>query len=615
MFLNHAQKLAVKSKSPRIAVIAAAGSGKTHVLIERIYDLVKIRGVNPAVIKPITFTRKAAGELRERLTKMGITEVRADTFHSFCYAMINGYATRLGYRFPVNAYDEHLSNSILVDIMLSYNLPYGKPIKNESLRAASTRVVRNAVKKIYDKKPDEWIRIDEEYHHRLKTYNAVDYSMMIRETVRLLSEHQDVRSQIHNNYHHFMVDEFQDTDPEQLALIDLIDPKNLFIIGDPDQSIYSWRSARPENLNMVASRPGCEIINLNINYRCASKIIERSNQLIKHIPNPLRIDAVPTNDAVDGTCQSRGTQVESWTHAATLTRDLLKRFRPNEIAILCRDNGRDYYPVGCYGVAEALKAAGIPFKRIIRDGTIWESTEVRNIIYTLNLILNPRDRASWSKAIDFPFRRTSQEGRTEIRRKATHERLTLLEASLDYNTEVNKWAKSIIELQEYYLKIGLHSDNCIEFFELVTKKMCWVQYFYPLIGRKINILLQRIRLQMKTLNEAGLTEIQDFLEWWLSREAIDEMPNMNAVEISTIHSYKGLEKRVVIIPGLDSGFPKLSKKNLNLDEEVRIFYVALTRAEEECYVLYQNESSQFVDWAGFYDIEKEETDENEDFVQ
>jgi DNA helicase-2/ATP-dependent DNA helicase PcrA len=955
LLLNPAQQKAVDTESEIVAVIACAGSGKTFTLIQRIYDLVTNRGVNPATIKPITFTRKAAGELRERLEKVGIRGVRADTFHSFCYNLINGYATRLGYRFPVNAYDEHLANSIIVDIMISYNLPYGKPVKNEKLRTQSVRQVRNWIEKIYETKPEEWIRIDEEYHHRLKAYNAVDYAMMIRETVRLLSKHPDIRSEIHNTYHHFMVDEFQDTDPTQLQLIELIDPKNLFIIGDFDQcvdgltevkttngkkpihelnpgdeitsyrnggicyqrvikiknsrwtegieivtksgnrllmsenhkiwatmpvlndsqhivylmykkefgfrvgttnkcksekgrydfgqrgraeiadllwiidicpdrqtalktelwyslkygiptlvfnakgrgldednyreiferfgknghdllndqglrfdyphwiaegiisngknryrinllahsesntqvsfewtgpqldeslesegieyhvepenrrrirrwfvnhndgeiyasqlakfvggylrrriahgdskptlltaaglhcgmkvitydnhfsrldeiieinkhvpgkffdievddsnnfygngilshnSIYAWRGATPENIFKIVDQDDCELIHLNMNYRCNASIIEHSNKLIANNPNPIRVDAVPREDAEDGTCFARGTQSESWVQAALLTKDLLRKYKPNEIAILCRDNGREHYPVGCFGVARALKDLGIEYKRIIRDGTIWESWEVRNIIYTLNLILNPRDRASWAMAIDFPMKRTSQDQRAEIRRKATHERLTLLEASLEYNFTGNKWAEKIISLKEQW-DSGAGQDT-IEFFDLVVSEMNWINYFRPLTGRLFSIIIQRIKLQMKTLAESGYPTLQDFIEWWLSREAIEDNPNPNAVEVSTIHSYKGLEKRVVIIPGLDQNFPKLSKKNLNLDEEVRIFYVALTRAEEACYVLYSDEPSQFVKWAGFFDDTEEDEGMVDEFIQ
>lgn len=610
MLLNPAQQKAVESESPLVAVVAAAGSGKTHVLIERIYDLVKNKVVNPARLKPITFTRKAAGELRTRLETLDITEVRADTFHSFCYALVNGYATRLGYRHPVNAYDEYLSSSILVDIMISYNLPHRNSIKNEKLRTASNRVIRNAIEKLYDKEPDEWVRVDEEYHHRLKAYNAVDYTMMISETVRLLHQNPDVCSEIHNTWHHFMVDEFQDTDPSQMELIDLIDPKNLFIIGDGDQSIYAWRSARPENLNEIADRPGCEVINLNINYRCASSIIEHSNKLISHNLNPLRIDAEPSEDAGKGICVAEGGSGDVWSMTGLLVRSLLEKYKPNEIAVLCRDNGRANYPVGCYGVAQSLKSMGIQFKRIIRDGSFWDSFEIRNMIYTLNLVLNPRDQASWSKAIDFPFRRITQEGRAEIRKIATHNRLILLEASKDYNEPVDKWADAILNLHDLYADYGTEPENCIEFFDLVVKEMKWIEHFYPLIGRKIGILVQRIKLQMKTLGQDGFPSIPDFIEWWLSRETVDEYPNLNAVEVSTIHSYKGLEKRIVIIPGLDSNFPKLKKKNLNLDEECRIFYVALTRAEEECYVIYQDEPSQFVEWAGFLD--QHELDELED---
>lgn len=545
----------------------------------------------------VTFTRKAASELRQRLKALDITGIRAETFHSFCYALINGYATRLGYRYPVNAYDEYLSSAILVDIMISYNLPYGKPAKNESLRMATNRVIRNAIKKVYENHPEEWIKIDEEYHHRLKTNNAVDYERMISETVRLLSTHEDVRSEVHNSWHHFMIDEFQDTSPDQMALIDLIDPKNLFIIGDVDQAIYSFRGATPENINEVVTRPGCELINLNINYRCPVSVIHHSNELISHNQNDIRLPAVPMNEADEGICSVR-TYIDSWYGAASLVKDLLRTYQPRDIAVLCRDNGREHYPVGCYGVVQELKKFKIPFKRIFRDGSLWESYEVRNIIYTLNLVMNPDDRASWAMAVNFPFNRIDQKDRTEIKEMAVHQRINLLNASSIYNSETGAWATNLLFLNRDFN--STKSSNPSELLDALVAFMGWEKHFQPLTGRRFSQIIQRIKLQMKELAQEGKPELIDFIEWWLSRESINENPHANAVEVSTIHSYKGLQKPVVVIPGVEAGkFPKMSKKDLNLDEECRILYVAITRAEQECYLIYQDEASPFIDWAGF----------------
>lgn len=612
MLLNKEQEKAVYSDSKIIAVVAAAGSGKTHVLIERIYNLVKNRGVNTAVLKPITFTRKAAGELKERLVKLDINGVRADTFHSFCYALINGYATRLGYRFPVNAYDDHLSTSIIVDVMISHGFPYKDPMKNEKFRMSSVRVIRNTLEKVCQDHPEEWIRIDEEYQHRLKAYNAVDYSRMISETIRLLSTNPDVRAEIHNTWHYVMIDEFQDTDQSQMELIQLIDPKNLFIIGDFDQSIYGWRGARPENIGTVVDREGSELIHLKTNYRCAVSIIDKSNHLIAHNQNSLRVEAEPRDGADPGNCVAYGGGGDVWKRTGDLVKSLLRQYSPNEIAVLCRDNGREHYPVGCYAVSEALKGLGIPYKRITRDGSFWESYEIRNMIYTLNLIMNHNDRASWSKAIDFPLRRIGQADRVRIKEIATHERISLLEASKGIDSKLTKWVDAIQTLGND-LNDGVYpGDDCIVFFEDVVEKLKWRVHFKPLIGRKFYYIIERIKLQMKILARDGFPTILDFIEWWLSKETIKESPGMNAVEVSTIHSYKGLEIRVVIIPGVDADhFPKLSKKNLDLSEECRILYVGITRAMDECYVLFGEEPSQFIEWAellsdeGIDDLEEE----------
>lgn len=607
MFLSESQLRAVRSESPLIAVIAAAGSGKTFTLLERIYHLVHNKGVNSARVKVITFTRKAAGEVAERLEKLNIEGVRADTFHSFCYALINGYATRLGYRYPVNAYDEHLSASILVDIMISHQLPHRNPAQNEKLRTATVKVIRNAVERILLNEPDAWIKIDEEYNNRLKAYNAVDYAKMITETTRLLRDNEDVRAEIHNTWHHFMVDEFQDTSPDQMELIDLIDPKNLFIIGDFDQSIYAWRGATPENINKVVSTPGCELIHLDTNYRCSTSVITHSNALISHNRNELRVEAKPAEDAEMGQCVAFGGHPDVWTWAAQKAQELIrsKRYKARDITILCRDNGREHYPVGCYGVTQVLKRAGIPFKRVVRDGSVWESYEVRNMIYTLNLIMNPKDKASWSMAVDFPFRRTSQANRVNIKKYATHERMNLLDATthselytINDNEPLISWTFRIIDLIKMWGDLHELEEDCIPFFTEVVSKMGWYSHFRPLVGPRFHFTVELIKHQMRTLANEGYPGLLNFIEWWLSRESTRESPHRNAVEVSTIHSYKGLQNKVIIIPGVDLDyFPKMNKKSLNLAEEVRIFYVGITRTEDECYVLFGEEPSQFVGWA------------------
>lgn len=589
-----------------MAVIAAAGSGKTRVLIERIHHLVKEKKVNPASILAITFTRKAAGELRERLAKLEITGVQADTFHSFCYAMINGYATRLGYRYPVNAYDEHLSSAILVDIMISRGLPHKNPAQNEKLRLGSAKVVRNALEKVMEKHPDQWIQIDDEYKRRLKAYNAVDYGQMITETIRLLRDNDGVRLDIHHRWRHFLVDEFQDTDPSQMELVDLIDPVNLFIIGDPDQSIYAFRSARPENINDIVKRDGCELIHLDINYRCAIKIIERSNQLIESVENQFRVPAKARGDAGNGFCVAARSFNGTWAHAASMAKNMLEsgKYKPSDIAILCRDNGREYWPVGCYGVCEALKGLGIPFKRIVRDGSLWDSYEVRNVIYTLMLILNPSDKGAWGMAVNFPFNRASKSDRIEIKKKATFERMTLLEACEDINENLTAWAETIGLIGD-----GVKScEDATEILDMIVSIMGWRTHFEKLTGRRFHYLIEMMKHQMRQLESEGYGGLVKFIEWWVSRETIREPQSVNAVEVSTIHSYKGLEKPIIIIPGVSGGqFPKMSKKNLNLDEETRILYVGITRAEEQCQICYEGEPSPFLETAGFF----KPIDENE----
>jgi DNA helicase-2/ATP-dependent DNA helicase PcrA len=337
--------------------------------------------------------------------------------------------------------------------------------------------------------------------------------------------------------------------------------------------------------------------------------------LIQHVENHLRTDAKPREDAEIGTCECHSGIGDVWYRAGILVKELLesRRYKPFEIAVLCRDNGRENYPVGCFGVAQALKAFNIPHKRVARDGNLWESNEVRNMIYTLNLIMNASDRASWSMAVDFPFRRISQQERINIKKAATFGRINLLEASRGFSPVLDSWVDAIEELSREYRENT--DQSCVEFFKKVVDRLQWRSHFKPLIGRKFAIILERIKMQMRDLQNNGNQTVLDFIEWWLSREALHEDHSVNAVEISTIHGYKGLQKRIVVIPGISKGhFPKLSKAGLNLDEEVRILYVGITRAEDECFLLYQGEPSEFIEWCGFFDKDETDAKENDDFL-
>ncbi len=955
--LNQEQRRAVDSTSRRIAVIAPAGSGKTRVLIDRICRLVQDDLVNPANIKAITFTRKAAGEMKLRLEQNGITVSNAETFHGFCLNLINRFATRLGYSYPVNAYDETLANTVLVDIMIAHDVPNSTK-KNAELRTASNKKIKNAINKVMEKFPDQWLRIIYEYNARLKGYNAVDYQMMIHEMNRLLRENGDVRDSIKNEITHLMIDEFQDTNPEQMELVNLIDPENLFVIGDIDQcvdsetivsspfgdkkikdfrkgdtiygfrngmissqlisefkksswtegveittesgkkllmspnhkiwadlpvlqntqhivylmyrsdlgfrigktnkcitksgncnfgqrarhehadrlwvvkitennesalyweeyysllfgiptyvfnakgrgineervnkiflnfgnngfafldylelkfayphwsaegqsgggtsrdrhivnvvsnnangstrvsvewtgdkfdnllstseyhvelndrrrirkwfasytgalnyarylswtigalikerlstkdgmirlmtasslhvgmkvivkhksnikletiasvrkgvhgnfydiqvddcanffgndilshnSIYGFRNARPENIADVLKVEGTELIQLKTNYRCAEDIVKYSNNLISKIKNPLRTDAIARKDAPRGICEFFPSGGSTWELAATKARDfLIDGYSLNDIVILCRDNGNSWHPVGCYGVAEALKRNNIPFKKISREASFWEEKIIRNMIYTINVILNPLDRGSWGMAVDFPEKRVSKKDRLLIREHSIEYECSHTEASMRFK-RCQEWAESVLELNKKFVDGGFEFEqNCIVFFDEVVEKMKWTEHFSPLIGRTFPLKLNRIKGRMRILGDEGRPHITDFIEWWLSRESVDENPLLKAIEISTIHSYKGLEKPVVIIPGLDEDYFPRNHADTDVDEEVRVLYVAITRAEDACVILHGAEPSRFVDWTFVVDGEAIIDEDEDEFL-
>ncbi len=600
MRLDENQQKAVDSKAKKLTIIAAAGSGKTRTMIARIARLLD-DGVPGSRILPITFTRKAASELTERIKSNVGQYVRAYTIHSAAYNLIlNEFAPRIGYRRPISIYDEYLSADVYADIIISLG------IRPEKFRDWKPKAIIGVVNELADKDEDNWIRVDEAYQNRLKAYNAVDYDLIIRLAVKVLEEHEFARQYLHNTYHHILIDEFQDTDVHQMQMIELIAPKNLCVVFDYDQSIYGFRNARPDNALKIARQS--EVVYLNTNYRSCTEIIERSNQLIENNPSEIRMPANPRWDAEKGIVNAypSGDPVfASSEKAKSLIEDGLK---PEKISILCRTN-RVMDDISRY-----LSNFGIPFKAVRREQDFWEMPMVRNVFYTLMFIQNPSDMASWSKAIDFPDKKLTSMGRAEIKRDAVLNRNTILQSTAEYGGMLSRWG---LKIQELVKEFAFTEVGAREAFEKVLEVMNWFKYYEGLTpGAKgktrFKHAMERLFMQIDELAGSGIPTLEGFCEWWVGRDLQDSIDDsIPAVQISTIHGWKGLENDVIICPDWTDGkFPNLRSDPA---EERRIAYVAITRAREAVHIFYGGEPSSFLFELGMFEDYTEEGDD-EDFL-
>lgn len=623
--LDDAQKAAVESDAESLVIVAGAGSGKTRVFTARILHIIDI-GYSPGRILAMTFTRLAAKEIRERIDKArpGIRGLTIGTFHSVFFKQLNEFAPRVDYKRPITPYDEYFTADILVDEMIAMGLPYSDRAKNEDLRRKEPKTILNIVRLMQKKDRMNWKRLIDAYQRKLKKHNAVGYDEMISLMVRLLENHEDVRLQLHNLWHWILIDEAQDTDPIQMRLIELLDPRHLTAVGDDGQAIYEWRGANPGELINLAQRS--KVIHLDTNYRSTKTIIEASNLLLSHNINQIPREIKPTWYAEEGlcTCQWSGSE-DTADDAAALAKDIIieGEYGTGEIAVLCRTNrlARE--------VSQYLGRYLVPHHLVTR-GDFWNIEPVRCIVAHLMLLQNMNNNGPWNKAVNFPFNRLTPLIRAAIKRYAASKRLRYFQATAwlvcnndptEQELEVAQWALKFASIAgRYYqsMKDNITWDalTCIE---NLNEGLGWLQYFKMLPSRMVKpqAIYDRIRLQMKALaTEDDPASLNAFIEWYASRDLQDEADQgLPLVTVCTIHAAKGLEWPVVILPGWDvKQFP--SKRALTdgrLEEERRLAYVAITRAADHCYILGGSNPSQFTDEAGLFTTD--ETEDGNDFIQ
>jgi DNA helicase-2/ATP-dependent DNA helicase PcrA len=589
--LDEEQSAAVESDERRVLVNAGAGSGKTRVIIARTERLIRAgAGAGHGAICVITFTRRAAQELRKRVEAIGLTmaAITVGTFHSVAYHVLNSFGPRLGYERPISIYDEWLSADVLSDAMILFGLA------PESFRDAEPRKVQERAEKLAILQPDDWVRVVDAYKMRMKTLNAVDFDSIMSECCRLFREYPDVAKEIHNAWLHMLVDEFQDTDPVQLEWIDLINPRHLTVVGDDYQSIYGFRGARFQNIFDIAEQS--EDYPVGTNYRSAAAIVETGARLISHNLNQLQKRIRPRPDPPRGNVQIIQSAIP-FRQVALLCETIRERFEYGQMAVLCRTNR------GAAISARELQLLGIPHRLISRGG-FWDSDIVRGIVYTLQAIANPADTMAAIRSLNFPAFRLCQIDRASIHAIAVRERISFRSAAMLYDSKtIREWADHLCKVTDSGKPGYPGASSAEDMLTTCVDTFGWVDYFrkkglhFPMRA------IERIRMEMRRQAEIGDSTLSDFLMWYAIRDSQDDIEAVTTeVTVSTIHAAKGLEWPVVILPGWDAdSFP--SKKG-DIEEERRIAYVAITRAINECYIIRNVDKtpSRFIAEGGLLDV-------------
>ena len=601
--LNNMQKQAVLNTEGPCLVIAGAGSGKTKVLTHKIAYLIQEKNIKPWNILAITFTNKAANEMKERVEKL-VGEVAKDmwigTFHSICVKILRRYIDRLGFDNTFLIFDTSDQKTLIKECMKTLKIDdkmfTDRSIiseisngKNEMLepKAYQTKYAGDYRKEIIGK-------IYELYQKRLKENNAIDFDDIINYTIKILTENEDVLEYYTSKFRYVLVDEYQDTNKAQFTLVTILASKygNITVVGDNDQGIYSFRGADISNiLNFEKDFPGTKIIKLEQNYRCTGNILKAANSVIKHNENKYEKKLWTEND--EGSLPVIYKSDDEYDEGRFIVEEInhLRReeyFKYSDFVVLYRMNSQSR------AIEDVLRREDIPYK-IVGGLKFYERKEIKDIIAYLRLIYNFSDNISLKRVINEPKRgigKTSIDNIQEISEKTGLSMFDIIKHADEYGlNRVKANAQEFIETIEY-LRSKIESLSISELIKETLSKTGYVKALElentTEAESRIQNLEEFLTVAIEFEEEEAENTLGDFLEGITLSSDIDGMEDSeDSVTLMTLHSAKGLEFPVVFLVGLEEGiFPgnKSIGEPKEIEEERRLFYVGITRAKQYLYL-------------------------------
>ena len=612
--LNNEQREAVKTTKGPLLILAGAGSGKTKVLTSRIAYLIQ-NGVRPKNILAVTFTNKAAKEMKARLGNiLGEDTVKymwVGTFHGICGRIlrenIEEYSFQSGKKLDKNftIYDDTDTNAVIKQAIKKLNID-DKVYQPKLVKA----VISNAKNKMQDAytfatfakdfKSQKIAQIFEVYENTLNNNNAIDFDDMLMLTVKLLEQNPKVREYYFNRFQHILVDEYQDTNLAQYRMVNMLytnsqsevpPERSLCVVGDVDQSIYSWRGADYTIiLNFQKDFKNTKLIKLEQNYRSTANILNVANAIIEN--NKDRVDKVLYSNKGEGELidyfQAQDEADEANFIVSRIKQDSGGNY--NQYAILYRTNSQSR------AIEEACMAAGLPY-RIYGGLKFYDRKEIKDIVAYLKLIYNTDDSQSFKRIVNVPKRAIGDATVKKLQDIADMQDVSLFQAvqMLDNNSEISSRTRTkLIEFCELILKFKEASTvyNLREFVSLVIEKSGYLAELQaqntPESDADIENLQEFVNVAEEFVPEEDDNVLGEFLTQVALVSDIDSMDNIsNNVTLMTLHAAKGLEFPHVFMAGLEEGiFPHQRTLNApaEIEEERRLMYVGVTRAEEKLYL-------------------------------
>ena len=625
--LNEPQREAVLCTEGPLLVLAGAGSGKTRVLTHRIAHLVVDLGVAPWQIMAITFTNKAAAEMRERLGQLMGGYVRGmwvSTFHSMCVRILRSDCERLGFAPGFTIYDDSDSKSLVKRIMAELNIdPKRYPesmVRNRISKAKNELVTPEVFEDRYKDSTAQVVgRIYKVLQERLRALNAFDFDDLLLYTYLLLKNHKEVLEVYQDRFRYLLVDEYQDTNHAQYALTQLLAAKhrNIMVVGDDDQSIYSWRGADLSNiLDFEKDYPEAHVVKLEENYRSTGNILAAANAVIEN--NLMR------KRKTLFTSQGEGEKIMVFTAsderdegrwiAAEIEHQHGNGTSYNQMAVFYRTNAQSRM------LEDMLLRAGVPY-RLVGGTRFFDRAEIRDVMAYLNLVVNPANDVAAQRVINVPKRGIGNTTIEHIRTVAAGNRCTFLQAAelcmLDEGIRPNT-RKAIAEFVGIIHEAQQYSGDLRKVIEMIVDKAGIIEFYRNNPSEDSQSRIENIQEFFGVVDEYRETHedadalfeapkvgedqsaetppvrvfeadsLSDFVEWVTLRTDMDTMAEDGAaVTLMTIHSAKGLEFDCVFVAGLEESIFPHSNSSFDpqgLEEERRLAYVAITRARKRLYL-------------------------------
>lgn len=596
--LNQAQYEAVKTTEGPLLVLAGAGTGKTRVITYRIAHLINNLGVPAQNILAVTFTNKAAGEMKERILKLvprNEADIWIGTFHSICLRLLRRDGHLVGLNAGFGILDQDDRTSVIREIVKSLNIDVKKyPPKQYMYRISNFKNTRGYVDGAAPG-VDEFYMMDDVYkiyQQRLKEQNFIDFDDMLALTIRMFRQNPDITEYYRNMFQYILVDEYQDTNDIQFLFLNILamESGNICVVGDDDQSIYGWRGADIRNiLEFDTIYKGTKIIRLVENYRSRPVILEAANSLINNNKMRKGKNLVACKEQ-GGMVQVMpvGNETDEGEFVATAINDYIKDgASPDDIAVLYRTNAQSR------NFEVLLNRLSIRYKVVGGTG-FYQRKEIKDILSYLRFYDNPFDSVSFTRSVKAPPRGVGETAIENLTNYASTDAISILEAcrrslismrgsqrkgmepylqifeTLDTLSKISEMVKTVITMTDYEAFIKKYED------EYEAEKR---------IGNVNELINAAVSFEL-AYPEGNMS---DFLAATAITTSADESDNMATVKLMTIHSAKGLEFEHVFLTGLENGlFPLHGSidEPAELEEERRLCYVAVTRAKQNLHMSY-----------------------------